>query len=76
MNKIIISVFVLLSLSSHSTFAQIKSQQNLMTFNKSELLIKTNSSIGIRAGIGTDINLGLAYGGGINSLLDLHNNAF
>ena len=75
MNKVIISVFVLLSLSSHSTFAQIKSQQNLMTFNKSELLIKTNSSIGIRAGIGTDINLGLAYGGGINYLLDLNDNA-
>jgi hypothetical protein len=32
-------------------------------------------SIGIRAGIGTDINLGLAYGGGINYLLDLKGSA-
>jgi len=34
-----------------------------------------SGSIGIRAGIGTDINLGLAYGGGINYLLNLNQNA-
>jgi len=34
-----------------------------------------SGSIGIRAGVGTDINLGLAYGGGINYLLYLNNNA-
>ena len=38
--------------------------------NSSEL-----SSIGIRAGLGTDINLGLAYGGGINYLFNLNQNA-
>lgn len=32
-------------------------------------------SIGIRAGVGTDINLGLAYGGGINYLINLNTNA-
>ncbi len=35
-----------------------------------------SSSIGIRAGIGTDINLGLAYGGGLNYLFNLNSNAF
>jgi len=34
-----------------------------------------SGSIGIRAGIGTDINLGLAYGGGINYLFNLNPNA-
>jgi hypothetical protein len=32
-------------------------------------------SIGVRAGVGTDINLGLAYGGGINYLINLNTNA-
>ena len=39
------------------------------------LYSKRSSSIGIRAGIGTDINLGFAYGGGINYLLNLNQNA-
>ena len=34
-----------------------------------------SGSIGIRAGVGTDINLGIAYGGGINYLLDLNASA-
>jgi hypothetical protein len=34
-----------------------------------------SGSIGIRGGIGTDINLGLVYGGGINYLLNLNQNA-
>lgn len=33
------------------------------------------NSIGFRAGVGTDINLGIAYGGVINYLVDLNNNA-
>ncbi len=33
----------------------------------------TVPSIGIRGGIGTDINLGLAYGAGINYLVDYNN---
>jgi hypothetical protein len=32
-------------------------------------------SIGIRAGVGTDINLGLAYGVGVNYLIDLQQNS-
>lgn len=34
-----------------------------------------SGSIGIRAGLGTDIDLGLAYGGGINYLINLNQNA-
>ena len=34
-----------------------------------------SGSIGIRAGLGTDIDLGLAYGGGINYSINLNQNA-
>jgi|WetSurMetagenome_2_1015567.scaffolds.fasta_scaffold14044_4 hypothetical protein len=46
----------------------------LPTFENNPFSIKSGS-IGIRAGVGTDINLGLAYGGGINYLINLNNNA-
>ncbi len=76
MNKLILTLSIfLLSLPFQTAVAQLKLQQNLLTQNKMELPVKTNSSIGIRAGLGTDINLGLAYGGGINYLLDLNYNA-
>ena len=37
--------------------------------------LNESGSIGIRAGIGTDINLGLAYGGALNYLMNLNQNA-
>jgi len=36
---------------------------------------QTDPRIGLRAGVGTDINLGIAYGLGANYLLDLQQNA-
>lgn len=73
-NIILLSIFSFMLISFYSAIAQMKTQQHF-TYSKTQALIKTNSSIGIRAGIGTDINLGLAYGGGINYLLDLNTNA-
>jgi hypothetical protein len=56
--------------------------QNLSTEKNAMLAISEpypysneSGSIGIRAGIGTDINLGLVYGGGINYLINLNQNA-
>lgn len=36
---------------------------------------QTDPKIGIRAGLGTDVNLGIAYGGGINYLVKLPQNS-
>ena len=46
----------------------------LPTFSTNPSLSKSGS-IGVRAGVGTDINLGLAYGGGINYLINLNTSA-
>jgi len=78
-NIVLLSILSFMSISFYSAIAQMKTEQlfeqQQFTYSKTKALIKTNSSIGIRAGIGTDINLGLAYGGGINYLLDQNTNA-
>jgi len=47
----------------------------ILVLTTSGIQAQTNPKIGLRAGVGTDVNLGLAYGVGGNYLLALSNNS-
>ena len=68
----LISQIILPQGAKQNWYTLIKGLQETLVTNPSST---KSGSIGIRAGIGTDINLGLAYGGGINYLIDLNGNA-
>lgn len=80
--KTTVQILFILLLVSQTAFPQLE-KQNLSAVNKTLSTTSTVTnpslrgpgSIGIRAGIGTDINLGIAYGGGINYLFDLNSSA-
>lgn len=79
--KILLQILFMILLVSQPIISQWAIQHPSLGIKDLYPTIVTNpsssksGSFGIRAGVGTDINLGLAYGGGINYLINPNTNA-
>lgn len=79
--NILFKILVFFFMAQLITFPQFATKsgsiekKDMWKVSQSDPYSNKSGSIGIRGGIGTDINLGLAYGGGINYLMNLNINA-
>lgn len=76
--KIFLQIFFWIIVISYTTLPQRLMENRstiktgILSTNEPVSYSNQQGSFGIRAGIGTDINLGIAYGGGINYLINLN----